>query len=90
MSYTGISSVTFSEIIDLLLKISDGFEFSGGRYVVKKDQSFDRDMDRLKELARDVPQPLSSLLLSMTDSPDSFFRSWSKAVDMLIDLSGVR
>lgn len=90
MSYTGISSVTFSEITDLLLKISGRFEFSGGRYVVKKDQSFDRDMDRLKELARDVPQPLSSLLLSMTDSPDSFFRSWPKAVDMLINLSGVR
>ena len=90
MSYTGISSATFSEIIDLILKISGRFEFSGGRYVVKKEQSFDRDMDRLKELARDVPQPLSSLLLSMTDSPDSFFRSWTKAVDMLINLSGVR
>mgnify|MGYP001108468957 FL=1 len=90
MSYTGISSVTFSEITDLLLKISGRFEFSGGRYVVKKDQSFDRDMDRLKELACGVPQPLSSLLLSMADSPDSFFRSWTKAVDMLIDLSRVR
>lgn len=90
MSCVGISSVTFSEITDLLLKISGRFEFSGGRYVVKKDQSFDRDMDRLKELARSVPHPLSSLLLSMADSPDSFFRSWSKAVDMLIDLAGVR
>lgn len=90
MSCADISSATFSEIIDLLLKISDGFEFSGGRYVVKKDQSFDRDINRLKELARGVPQPLSSLLLSMADSPDGFFRSWSKAVDMLINLSGVR
>lgn len=90
MSYTGISSATFSEITDLLLKISGRFEFSGGRYVVKKDPTFDRDMNRLKELARGVPQPLSSLLLSMTDSPDSFFRSWTKAVDMLIDLTGVR
>jgi len=90
MSYTGISSATFSEITDLLLRISGRFEFSGGRYVVKKDPTFDRDMDRLKELARSVPQPLSSLLLSMADSPDSFFRSWSKAVDMLINLSGVR
>lgn len=87
MSYTGISSATFSKITDLLLKISCGFEFSRGGYVVKKDENVERNIARLKELSQKVPEPLSSLLVSMANSSDNFFRLWSKTVDTLLELS---
>lgn len=63
-------------------------ELYHGRYVVKKDESIERDIACLKDLAQKVPEPLSSLLLSMTDiSDDFFFWSWSKAVDTLVNLT---
>jgi len=87
MSYTNVPSEILSEIIDLLLQISCKFEFKNGRYVIRKGEDVENDISRLKELSQKVPEPLSSLLVSMANSSDNFFRLWSKTVDTLLELS---
>jgi len=87
MSYTNVPSEILSEIIDLLLQMSSRFEFKNGRYVIRKGEDVENDISRLKELSQKVPEPLSSLLVSMANSSDNFFRLWSKTVDTLLELS---
>ncbi len=92
MSYTNVPSEILSEIIDLLLQMSSRFELKNGRYVFQKGEHVEgehveNDISRLKELSKKVPEPLSSLLVSMANSSDNFFRLWSKTVDTLLELS---
>ena len=87
MPYADISPRTVNEIIDLLLQISCKFEFKNGRYVIRKGEDVENDISRLKELSQKVPEPLSSLLVSMANSSDNFFWLWSKTVDALLELS---
>lgn len=87
MPYEDVPSEVLSDIIELLLSISCKFEYRNGRYVVRWGQCIDGDISRLKRLSRKVPEPLSSLLVSMANSSDNFFWLWSKTVDALLELS---
>ena len=87
MPYEDVPSEVLSDIIELLLSISCKFEYRNGRYVVRKGEDVENDISRLKELSKKVPEPLSSLLVSMANSSDNFFRLWSKTVDTLLELS---
>lgn len=87
MPYEDVPSEVLSDIIELLLSISCKFEYRNGRYVVRRDRHIEDDISRLKTLSQKVPEPLSSLLVSMANSSDNFFRLWSKTVDTLLELS---
>ena len=87
MPYEDVPSEVLSDIIELLLSISCKLEYRNGRYVIRKGEDVENDISRLKELSKKVPEPLSSLLVSMANSSDNFFRLWSKAVDTLLELS---
>jgi len=87
MSYVDVPTEILSEIVDLLLQISSKFELQNGRYVIRRKEHVENDISRLKELSKKVPDPLSSLLVSMANSSDNFFRLWSKTVDTLLELS---
>ncbi len=87
MPYEDVPSEVLSDIIELLLSISCKFEYRNGRYVIRKGEDVENDISRLKELSKKVPEPLSSLLVSMANSSDNFFRLWSKTVDTLLELS---
>ena len=87
MPYEDVPSEVLSDIIELLLSISCKFEYRNGRYVIRKGEDVENDISRLKELSQKVPEPLSSLLVSMANSSDNFFRLWSKTVDTLLELS---
>ena len=87
MPYEDVPSEVLSDIIELLLSISCKFEYRNGRYVIRKGEDIENDISRLKELSKKVPEPLSSLLVSMANSSDNFFRLWSKTVDTLLELS---
>jgi len=85
--YEDVPSEVLSDIIELLLSISCKFEYRNGRYVIRKGEDVENDISRLKELSKKVPEPLSSLLVSMANSSDNFFWLWSKTVDALFELS---
>lgn len=87
MPYEDVPSEVLSDIIELLLSISCKFEYRNGRYVVRRDRHIEDDISRLKTLSQKVPEPLSSLLVSMANSSDNFFWLWSKTVDALLELS---
>jgi len=87
MPYEDVPSEVLSDIIELLLSISCKFEYRNGRYVVRWGQCIDGDISRLKRLSRKVPEPLSGLLVSVTNSSDNFPRLWPKIIDALLEIS---
>jgi len=87
MPYEDVPSEVLSDIIELLLSISCKFEYRNGRYVVRWGQCIDGDISRLKRLSRKVPEPLSELLVSVTNSSDNFPRLWPKIIDALLEIS---